>query len=122
MGGTTRHEVFCSWVPAARAADRLARLPLGLGGDRAGIDDNGIRQPGGGRGAANDLGFERVQPTAERYDLVVRHDAQPAVSRSASNTPSKLSVSGPVMMTSPSSRLSMSIGPPSSSTSARRSV
>jgi hypothetical protein len=73
MGGTTRHDDFCSRVPAPRAADRLARLPLGLGGDRASIDDNGIRQPGGGRGVTNDLGFERVQPAAERDDLVVRH-------------------------------------------------
>src|SRR3546814_4538038 len=32
-------------APAARTADRLPCLTLGLGGDGAGIDDDGIAQP-----------------------------------------------------------------------------
>ena len=109
---------------AASPADRLARLALGLGGDGAGVDDDGAVEPGRGRGAANDLGFERVQPAAEGDDLgspsMPRLSA--ASSRAGSNAPSKLSAAGPVMITCPSSRQQMSRLPPSSSTAARRSA
>ena len=36
-----------------RAADRLARLPLRLYRDGAGIDDDGVLKPGRGGGAAD---------------------------------------------------------------------
>ena len=55
MGGTTRYDNSRLGVLSARAADCLACLPLGLGSNRASIDDNRTGQPGGGRGATNDL-------------------------------------------------------------------
>ena len=61
-------------MPAASPADCLAGLPLGFRGDSAGIDDDGAREPGRRRGAANDLGFERVQPAPEGDDFVAIHD------------------------------------------------
>ena len=74
-------------VPAARAADRLAGLALGLGGNGAGVDNHRAGEAGRRRGAADDLALESVEPAAEGDDLVVRHHAQPAVSSSASNCP-----------------------------------
>ena len=54
---------------AARPADRLARLALGLGGDGAGVDDDGVGQPGrGGVGRASPR-FVGVEPAAEGEDL-----------------------------------------------------
>src|SRR5207237_1275438 len=108
-------------VLAAGAADCLARLALGLGGDGAGVDDHRIAQPGLSREPADDIAFESVEAAAEADDLDRGH--RPAPARSAgSNVPSKASAAGPVMMTWPSSRQFMSRAPPSSMTLARRPV
>jgi hypothetical protein len=45
-------------MPAPSAPDCLARLALGLGGDRAGIDDHRASQAGSGGSAADNPGFE----------------------------------------------------------------
>jgi hypothetical protein len=49
------------------AADGLARLALGLGGDGARVDDDGVLQGGGV--AAHHLALVCVQPAAEGEDL-----------------------------------------------------
>src|SRR5712691_13112438 len=60
-----------SGMLAPRPTDRLARLALGLGGDGAGIDDDGIVKPGGS--AADDVAFERVEPAPEGDDFDPSH-------------------------------------------------
>ena len=50
-------------------ADRLPRLAHRLGGDRAGVDHNGVRQPGRGRRAADHFRFGGVEPAAEGQDI-----------------------------------------------------
>ncbi len=52
---------------ALGAADGLAGLALGLGGDRAGVDDHGVGQVRGV--AADDLALVGVQAAAEGQDL-----------------------------------------------------
>ena len=54
------------------AADRLARLALGLGGHRAGVYDDGVVLTPGM--AAHDLGFIGVEAAAEGQDFQT-HDA-----------------------------------------------
>src|SRR5271155_1337625 len=58
---------------APRPPDRLARLALGFGGHRAGVDNNRIAEPRAFGGAADDVAFERVEPATEGDDLEVRH-------------------------------------------------
>ena len=48
---------------------RLARLPHGLGRHRAGVDDDGVVEPGRRRGVADHLGLVGVEPAAEGDDL-----------------------------------------------------
>jgi hypothetical protein len=83
---------------AARLADRLARLALGLGGDRAGVDDDRIGEPGGARMLAHDLRFVGIEAAAEGDDLglarVRGHRSRPAFS-----SPRKLVAAGPVIHT-----------------------
>ena len=50
-------------------ADRLARLALGLGGHRAGVDDDRVFEAGGAAVAAHHLGFEGVEAAAEGDDI-----------------------------------------------------
>ncbi len=57
----------CIGTRAVGATDGLARLTLGLGGDRAGVDDDRVIQSGGV--AAHDLAFVRVQTATERDDF-----------------------------------------------------
>ena len=54
---------------APRLADRLARLAHGLGGHRAGVDDDRVVEPGRRGMAAHHLDLEGVQPAAEGDDL-----------------------------------------------------
>ena len=75
-----------------RASDGLTRLPLRLGGYRAGIDDDRVGQSRGM--AAHDLGLIRIQPAAEGKDID-RHDAYAARSISPVNETS----TGPVIST-----------------------
>jgi hypothetical protein len=82
---------------AAGAPDGLAGLPLSLRRNGTGVDYHRAGEAGAFSRAANDLGFEDIEAAAEGDDLVVRHVAQPAASRSGSNTPSKLRAAGPVM-------------------------
>jgi len=56
-------------VLAPRPADRLARLALGLGGHRAGVDDHRVGQTGGRGMRPHDLGFGEVEATTEGDDL-----------------------------------------------------
>ncbi len=58
---------------AAGAADRLARLALGLGGHRAGVDDHRIVEAGRRGLRADHLGFEGVEPAAESNDVEFPH-------------------------------------------------
>lgn len=56
-------------VFALQPADRLPRLASRLAGDRAGVDDDGLGQPGLGGEPLHDLGFRGVEPAAEGDDL-----------------------------------------------------
>src|ERR1700722_8457290 len=58
-----------SGMRAPRAADRLARLALGLLGDGTSVDDDRVIESGGGGVAADDFGFERVQAATESQNL-----------------------------------------------------
>ena len=52
-------------VLAPRATDRLAGLPLGLGRDGTGIDDDGVGQTGGIGMLAHHFGLVGVKSTSE---------------------------------------------------------
>ena len=95
---------------AARPADRLAGLALGLGGDGAGVDDDRVGQARRRARAADHLALEGVQPAAEGDDLDARHRHELTPIRESSGVearPRRLSAAGPVMMTWPSSRQSI---------------
>ena len=71
-------------IVAARTADGLAGLPLGLGGHGAGVENDGIVQPGGGGLILHNLGFPDIQPAAEAFHarcVPSRHVASPAFSQ-----------------------------------------
>ena len=78
-GGELRSGAICAAQPVTmmRApgfsrrclADRLARLALGLGGDGAGVDDDGVAQARRARLGAHHLGFVGVEAAAEGDDL-----------------------------------------------------
>ena len=63
-----------SRVLAAQPADRLRRLAHGLGGDRAGVDDDRVVEPGLCGVPAHHLGLVGVEPAAERDDAGIGHD------------------------------------------------
>ena len=99
---------------APRPADRLPRLAHGLGGDGAGVDEDGVGEPGLGGRAPHDLGFQRVQPAAEGEDvdalisagacLAVGAALPSAPASRGSSVPSNSVSTGPVIQTWPSSR------------------
>src|SRR5215469_10635876 len=123
LGGTTGNEDHRLGIMSAGTAYRLTGLALGLGGYGAGVDDDRVTKPCSCCCLRNQLGFECIQPAAEGDDPCLRHDCDqlPAMS-SPSKAPSKLSATGPVMITCPSSRQVMSSIPPSSSTAECRPV
>ena len=53
---------------ALEPTDGLAGLAHRLGGDGAGVDDDGVLEPGGGGMAPHDLRLESVEPAAQRDD------------------------------------------------------
>src|SRR5262249_40374891 len=63
---TSRNDKARGWVLAPELADGLAGLAHGLGGDRAGVDDHRILEPRCRRVAPHRLGFEGVEPAAQR--------------------------------------------------------
>ena len=99
--------IVASGLPPARAADRLARLALGLARDRAGVDDDALGQPRSTRTGAHDLRLVGVEPAAHGDDLEPAH---------AGSTPVKLAAVGPVISTWPSSRQTIPNSPPSRTT------
>ena len=100
---------------APGSPDRLAGLTLGLGRDRAGVDDHQIVQTGRLRMPAHHLGFEGVEAAAEGDDVDRAHgpagSGWPMVS--GSNVPVKLSDQEPVMATDPCPDQASSSSPPS---------
>src|SRR6185312_5755297 len=120
LGRAARDDDARARTLAPRPADGLAGLPLGLGRDGAGVDDDGVGQAGGAGMAPHHLGFEGVEPAAEGDDVGRPHTAPRA--SDSSSTPVKLVATGPVMRTWPSGSHSISSGPPSSTTSALRPV
>src|SRR5262249_27246570 len=81
---------------AAKLADGLPRLPSRLGGDRAGVDDHGIRETRGAGLPADHLGLVRIEPAAERYNV----DAHAAPANNfGSKRPSNSYSTGPVIST-----------------------
>src|SRR5580700_3705941 len=119
--GATGDDDARAGMLAAGAADRLARLTLGLGGDRAGVYDNRVFDPRLAGGKTNDVALEGVEPAAERDDLDALHAAQPT-NDVGSKRPSYASVAGPVIITCPSCRQRISSSPPSSASLACRRV
>ena len=113
---------------ALRLADRLARLALGLGGDRAGVDDDDVGEAGRGGVAANHLGLVGVEPAAEGEDVDAHGPHRtlgtaPAANSAGSNRPSNSYSTGPVISTwSSRSRHSIARSPPGSVTVTLRSV
>ena len=71
-------------IVAARTADSLTGLPLGFGRHGAGVENDGIVQPGGGGLVLNNLGFPDIQPATEAFHprcVPSRHAASPAFSQ-----------------------------------------
>lgn len=94
-------------IVAPRPPDRLARLANGLARDRAGVDEDGIVQPGLLSLASHHFGFVGIEPAAEGNDLHAAHRTD-AISECSSreNTPVAGSTlpdhshsAGPVMTT-----------------------
>src|SRR6266478_2729603 len=101
---------------ALELADGLARLPHRLRRHRAGIDDDGIGEPGRLRLAADHLRLIGIEPAAEGDDVDAHWVA--LMSNSAgSNLPSYSYATGPVISTwSSCARHSMRKSPPGSMT------
>src|SRR5262245_19585269 len=101
---------------ALELADRLARLPHRLRRHRAGIDDDGIGEPGRLRLAADHLRLIGVEPAAEGDD-VDAHWAALMSNSAGSNLPSYSYATGPVISTwSSRARHSIRSSPPGSVT------
>src|SRR5262249_60720340 len=97
---------------ALELADRLARLPHRLRRHRAGIDDDGIGEPGRLRLATDHLALIGVEPAAEGDD-VDAHWAALMSNSAGSNLPSYSYATGPVISTwSPCARHSIPRSPP----------
>ena len=81
---------------APQPANGLPRLTDGLRGDRAGVHDHRVVQPGGGRRRPHRLRFEGVQPAAQGDDVRRGHDQ---ASSDPGSDPLKLTATGPVIKT-----------------------
>src|SRR5579872_1227219 len=82
---TAGHDDFGLRTAAAQRPDGLPRLADGFRSHRAGIDHNGVVEPGARRLAANDFRFGGIEPAAERDNL----DAHSAAPNSANSAASK---------------------------------
>ncbi len=114
LGGAAGDDDLRLGMPAASPADRLSRLPLGFGGDGAGIDDDGALSPGLGRArrmTSDSNAFSRQPKVTISFPSMLGSTSGEECGIEA---PSKLSAAGPVMITCPSSRHWMSRLPPSS--------
>src|SRR5439155_7939482 len=65
LGGTAGDDDRRLGMVSTGAADSLARLALGLGGDGAGVDNDRVGKAGRRCGMTDDLRLEHVQPAAE---------------------------------------------------------
>jgi hypothetical protein len=63
--GAARDDQLRVRIFATQPANGLSALAHGLGGDRAGIDDDGVVKPRFGGAMAHRLGLEGVEPAAE---------------------------------------------------------
>src|SRR5690606_19610274 len=115
---------------AAGPADRLLGLADGLGGHRAGVDDQRIADPGLKGGRLHDLGFIGVEPAAEGQGFdpglcTLAHATTRSRAHSpvcGSSWPKNSNAAGPVSRTWSSLRQWITRSPPGRVTVALRSV
>jgi hypothetical protein len=102
LGGATGHHDAHIRALAAQPPNGLTRLAHRLGGDRTGIDDDGVGQSRRGRLGPDHLGLMGVEPAPEA-DHIDRHSppqAAPALANAAgSKRPRHSNTAGPVMST-----------------------
>ena len=88
---TGEHELGAGPLHVCQRERDIDRLLAGRLDERAGVDHDGVREPGGQ--AAHRLALDRVQAAAEGEDLRRRRPAQSAT------TPEKLVAAGPAIST-----------------------
>jgi hypothetical protein len=91
----TRHDDARRWLLAADFSDRLSRLTYRFGGDRTGVDNNGVAFTGR---TTDHFRLVGIQPAAEGDD-VKAHATLTFANRPGSNVPSYSNSTGPVMST-----------------------
>ena len=78
LGRAAGHDDSCRRMRAPRPADGLARLPLGLGRHRTGVEHQRVGEPLGLTHGLDRLGLVGIEPTAEIHHLEAGHCPVPA--------------------------------------------